>query len=86
MASSPPSSPPQRPMSGVFQAGRSQSRLSYTSKQGGGSRNSDDDGKPVVSVKVGMQLLSPLGGAGGHAMLTRYQHLSCANPSTAAID
>lgn len=44
-------------MSAVFQAGRSQSRLSYTSKQGGGSRNSDEDGKSAVSVKVGMQLL-----------------------------
>ena len=85
MASSPPSSPPQRPMSGAFQAGRSQSRLSYTSKQGGGSRNSDDDGKLTVSVKVGMQLLS-LVGAVGYAMLTLYHHPSCANPSTAATD
>ena len=85
MASSPPSSPPPpRPMSGVLQAGRSQSRLSYTSKQGGGSRNSDEDGKPAVSVKVGMQLLSSVGMV-GHAMLTLY-HLSCANPSTAAAD
>ena len=85
MASSPPSSPtPQRPMSGVFQAGRSQSRLSYTSKQGGGSRYSDEDAKPAVLVKVGMQLLSSVGVV-AHPMLTRY-HLSGANPSTTAAN
>ena len=27
--------------------------MSINSKQGGGSRNSDEDGKPAVSVKVG---------------------------------
>lgn len=53
MASSPPASPPARPMSAVFQAGRSNSRMSIASKQGGGSRTSDEDGKPAVSVKVG---------------------------------
>ena len=40
-------------MSAVFQAGRSNSRMSVASKQGGGSRASDEDGKPTVSVKVG---------------------------------
>ena len=53
MANSPPASPPPaRPMSGVFQAGRSSSRMSISTKQGGGSRASDEDSK--TSVKVGM--------------------------------
>ena len=60
MASSPPSSPSPRPMSGVLQAGRSLSRMSYTSKQGGGSRNSDEDARPSVLVKVGRQRLVPV--------------------------
>lgn len=59
MASSPPASPPPaRPMSAMLQAGRSQSRLSVSSKLGGGSRASDEDGKPAVSVKVGMSTAS----------------------------
>lgn len=53
MATSPPASPPPaRPMSALFGAGRSASRMSVSSKQGGGSRASDEDGK--TSVKVGM--------------------------------
>jgi len=55
MASSPPESPsglPQRPMSVVMKPPRSSSRMSMTSKAGGGSRASDEDGK--TSVKVGM--------------------------------
>ena len=51
MASPPSSPPPVRPRSGIFQAGRSASRMSVNSKQGGGSRASDEDGK--TSVKVG---------------------------------
>lgn len=35
--------------------------MSYTSKQGGGSRNSDEDGRPPVSVKVGTRLLMSVG-------------------------
>jgi len=59
MASSPPASPPPaRPMSAIFQAGRSNSRMSIGSKQGGGSRASDEDGKPAVSVKVGRSLMT----------------------------
>lgn len=58
--------------------------MSYTSKQGGGSRNSDDDGRPSVSVKVGMRLLVPVVVL-DHVMLIWY-HLSCANPPTAATD
>ncbi|KAK4691083.1 hypothetical protein P7C71_g5843, partial [Lecanoromycetidae sp. Uapishka_2] len=61
MASSPPASPPPaRPMSAIFQAGRSQSRMSVSSKQGGGSRASDEDGKPTVSVKVAVRVRPPL--------------------------
>ena len=55
MASSPPESPsglPQRPMSAMMKPPRSSSRMSMTSKAGGGSRASDEDGK--TSVKVGM--------------------------------
>ena len=55
MASSPPISPlgpPQRPLSGMIRTPRSTSRLSMSSKQGGGSRASDDEVK--TSVKVGM--------------------------------
>ena len=52
MASPPASPPPARPMSAIFQPGRSSSRMSISSKQGGGSRASDEDGK--TSVKVGM--------------------------------
>jgi hypothetical protein len=52
MASSPPTSPPgvpRRPMSAMH---RSTSRMSVNSKQGGGSRTSDEDGSRT-SVKVG---------------------------------
>lgn len=54
MASSPPGSPasvPARPMSVMIRPARSQSRMSLSSKVGGGSRASDEDGK--TSVKVG---------------------------------
>lgn len=34
--------------------------MSYTSKQGGGSRNSDEDGRPAVSVKVAVRIRPPL--------------------------
>ncbi|CAF9939151.1 MAG: hypothetical protein ALECFALPRED_007995 [Alectoria fallacina] len=61
MASSPPSSPPPaRPMSAILQPGRSQSRMSYSSKQGGGSRNSDEDGRIAVAVKVAVRIRPPL--------------------------
>lgn len=56
--------------------------MSYTSKQGGGSRNSDEDARSVVSVKVGMQLQIPVALV-NHAMLILY-YGSCANPPTAA--
>ncbi|KAF4998192.1 hypothetical protein FDECE_11869 [Fusarium decemcellulare] len=56
MASSPPASPggiPQRPMSAIARAQpRSTSRLSMTSKQGGGSRASDEDSRTAVKVAV----------------------------------
>ena len=58
--------------------------MSYTSKQGGGSRNSDDDARPTVSVKVGMQLLMSMT-MEDDAMLMLSYH-SCANPSTVATD
>ncbi|KAL1959124.1 hypothetical protein VTO42DRAFT_2911 [Malbranchea cinnamomea] len=53
MASSPPGSPaPQRPMSAMIRPPRSNSRMSISSKQGGGSRASDEDGKTAVKVAV----------------------------------
>ncbi|KAI9780571.1 MAG: hypothetical protein M1816_002821 [Peltula sp. TS41687] len=61
MASSPPSSPagrPQRPLSALLQARRSSSRISVSSKQGGGSRASDEEGK--TSVKVAIRIRPPL--------------------------
>ncbi|KAH0545595.1 hypothetical protein FGG08_000426 [Glutinoglossum americanum] len=54
MASSPPGSPPggpQRPMSAMFRPPRSSSRMSTSSKIGGGSRASDEDGKTSVKEK-----------------------------------
>ncbi|PKS05606.1 hypothetical protein jhhlp_008124 [Lomentospora prolificans] len=56
MASSPPASPgslPPRPLSAMVRpAPRSNSRLSMTSKAGGGSRASDDDSRTAVKVAV----------------------------------
>ncbi|KAI9828082.1 MAG: hypothetical protein M1832_003609 [Thelocarpon impressellum] len=62
MASSPPlspSGPPPRPVSAMVRpAARSLSRMSVSSKHGGGSRASDDDGK--TSVKVAVRVRPPL--------------------------
>ncbi|KAM0428547.1 hypothetical protein ACHAPT_006907 [Fusarium lateritium] len=55
MASSPPTSPGgiQRPLSAIARAApRSTSRLSMTSKTGGGSRASDEDSRTAVKVAV----------------------------------
>ncbi|KAF7125476.1 hypothetical protein CNMCM5793_001715 [Aspergillus hiratsukae] len=57
MTVSPPVSPttattPQRPFSGIMRTPRSNSRLSMSSKIGGGSRASDEDGKTAVKVAV----------------------------------
>ncbi|OLN92095.1 Kinesin-like protein KIF21B [Colletotrichum chlorophyti] len=57
MASSPPASPgnntPQRPMSTMVRpTPRSNSRLSMTSKHGGGSKASDEDSRTAVKVAV----------------------------------
>ncbi|KAH6999558.1 hypothetical protein EDB80DRAFT_883902 [Ilyonectria destructans] len=58
MASSPPASPgghlPQRPLSAIASrtAPRSNSRMSTTSKTGGGSRASDDESRTAVKVVV----------------------------------
>ncbi|KAK3955550.1 putative kinesin [Pseudoneurospora amorphoporcata] len=62
---SPPNSPggsslPQRPMSAMVRpAPRSSSRMSITSKTGGGSRASDDDVK--TAVRVAVRVRPPLG-------------------------
>ncbi|KAK9778876.1 hypothetical protein SCAR479_04112 [Seiridium cardinale] len=62
MASSPPSSPgmmPPRPMSAMVKPSpRSTSRLSMSSKAGGGSRASDEDGR--TAVKVAIRVRPPL--------------------------
>ncbi|PGH00332.1 hypothetical protein AJ80_09187 [Polytolypa hystricis UAMH7299] len=57
MTNSPPGSPtpavgPQRPMSAMIRPPRSNSRMSMSSKHGGGSRASDEDGKTAVKVAV----------------------------------
>ncbi|KAE8349760.1 hypothetical protein BDV28DRAFT_54767 [Aspergillus coremiiformis] len=55
MTASPPGSPtgvPQRSFSGIMRTSRSTSRLSMSSKHGGGSRASDEDGKTAVKVAV----------------------------------
>ncbi|KAJ4367297.1 hypothetical protein N0V83_006878 [Neocucurbitaria cava] len=55
MTTSPPGSPANgvpRPMSAMIRSNRSSSRLSMSSKHGGGSRASDEDSK--TAVKVGM--------------------------------
>ncbi|KAE8386736.1 hypothetical protein BDV23DRAFT_138812 [Aspergillus alliaceus] len=55
MTASPPGSPtaaPQRPFSGILRTPRSNSRMSMSSKHGGGSRASDEDGKTAVKVAV----------------------------------
>ncbi|KAK5632539.1 hypothetical protein RRF57_008253 [Xylaria bambusicola] len=61
MAASPPGSPvPARPMSAMVKPSpRSNSRLSMTSKAGGGSRASDDDGGRTA-VKVAVRVRPPL--------------------------
>ncbi|KAI1311821.1 hypothetical protein F5Y03DRAFT_342483 [Xylaria venustula] len=61
MAASPPASPlPARPMSAMVKPSpRSNSRLSMTSKAGGGSRASDEDGGRTA-VKVAVRVRPPL--------------------------
>ncbi|KAI0427007.1 hypothetical protein F5Y09DRAFT_45250 [Xylaria sp. FL1042] len=61
MAASPPGSPlPARPMSAMVKPSpRSNSRLSMTSKAGGGSRASDEDGGRTA-VKVAVRVRPPL--------------------------
>ncbi|KAI1431527.1 hypothetical protein GGR50DRAFT_697925 [Xylaria sp. CBS 124048] len=65
MATSPPGSPsvksgPSRPMSAMMKSsGRSNSRMSMTSKAGGGSRASDEDGGRTA-VKVAVRVRPPL--------------------------
>ncbi|KAL3421460.1 kinesin family protein [Phlyctema vagabunda] len=61
MASSPPGSPSgisSRPVSAMMRPARTGSRMSMTSKAGGGSRASDEDGK--TSVKVAVRVRPPL--------------------------
>ena len=58
--------------------------MSYSSKQGGGSRNSDEDGRIAVAVKVGMRPWITLGLAGEAVLILC--SCSCANPSTAATE
>ena len=84
MSFSPPGSPPPptRPLSGVFQTGRSSSRLSISSKQGGGSRASDEDGKTSVKVGEWKQLVgNTIGIAGIHVLMRMLVTASCQSPS-----
>ncbi|KAH3979859.1 hypothetical protein HBI56_143350 [Parastagonospora nodorum] len=92
---SPPASPPtgggiQRPMSVMLQrTGRSSSRLSMSSKMGGGSRASDEDGSKTA-VKVAVRVRPPLkpGDPGFELIPQRFRAPTChvTSPSSLAVD
>ncbi|KAL5120300.1 hypothetical protein ACEQ8H_001858 [Pleosporales sp. CAS-2024a] len=92
---SPPTSPPtggamQRPLSAMIQRNpRSSSRLSMTSKLGGGSRASDDDGSKTA-VRVAVRVRPPLkpGDPGFELIPQRFRAPTChvTSPSSLAVD
>ncbi|KAI9847649.1 MAG: hypothetical protein M1838_000825 [Thelocarpon superellum] len=92
MASSPPTSPsglPQRPMSAMIRPPpRSQSRTSVSSKHGGGSRASDEDGR--TSVKVAVRVRPPLKSTdpGFELIPQRFQRsmVQVTSPTSLAVD
>ncbi|KAI9873027.1 MAG: hypothetical protein M1830_000921 [Pleopsidium flavum] len=91
MASSPPASPsglPQRPVSAMIRAPRSSSRMSMSSKQGGGSRASDEDVK--TSVQVAVRVRPPLNSTdpGFDLIPQRFQRsmVQVTSPTSLAVD
>ncbi|KAH8727526.1 hypothetical protein GQ44DRAFT_610979 [Phaeosphaeriaceae sp. PMI808] len=92
-AVSPPASPPSvgmpRPMSAIIHSNRSSSRLSMSSKQGGGSRASDDESSKTA-VKVAVRVRPPLkpGDPGFELIPQRFRAPSChvTSPSSLAVD
>ncbi|RAK99534.1 kinesin family protein [Aspergillus ibericus CBS 121593] len=91
MTGSQPESPtdaPQRPFSGIMRTPRSNSRLSMSSKHGGGSRASDEDGK--TAVKVAVRVRPPLkpDDPGYELVPQRFQRpmVHVMNPTSVAID
>ena len=60
--------------------------MSVSSKQGGGSRASDEDGKPTVSVKVGRSSLIAIVASWLSIALLMWKDYSCAyTPPTSTI-
>ncbi|BCS11830.1 kinesin family protein [Aspergillus luchuensis IFO 4308] len=91
MTGSQPESPadaPQRPFSGIMRTPRSTSRLSMSSRHGGGSRASDEDGK--TAVKVAVRVRPPLKPTdpGYELVPQRFQRpmVHVTNPTSVAID
>ncbi|KAG9239172.1 putative chromosome-associated kinesin KIF4B [Amylocarpus encephaloides] len=91
MAGSPPESPagvPSRPVSAMMRPPRTNSRMSMTSKAGGGSRASDEDGK--TSVKVAVRVRPPLKSTdpGFDLIPQRFQRsmVQVTSPTSLAID
>ncbi|PYH90607.1 kinesin family protein [Aspergillus ellipticus CBS 707.79] len=92
MTGSPPGSPApgasQRPISAIMRTPRSTSRLSMSSKHGGGSRASDEDGK--TAVKVAVRVRPPLKSTdpGYELVPQRFQRsmVHVMNPTSVAID
>ncbi|ORY15551.1 hypothetical protein BCR34DRAFT_598298 [Clohesyomyces aquaticus] len=88
---SPPGSPAggiQRPMSAMIRPNRSSSRMSMSSKHGGGSRASDEDSK--TAVKVAVRVRPPLqpSDPGYDLVPQRFRGATChvTSPSSLAID
>ncbi|KAF2463316.1 kinesin [Lindgomyces ingoldianus] len=87
---SPPGSPAgiQRPLSAMIRSNRSSSRMSMSSKHGGGSRASDEDSK--TAVKVAVRVRPPLqpGDPGFDLVPTRFRGATCqvTSPSSLAVD
>ncbi|KAL6706774.1 hypothetical protein ACN47E_005110 [Coniothyrium glycines] len=91
MSTSPPTSPVNgvtRPMSAMIRSNRSSSRLSMSSKHGGGSRASDEDGKTAVKVAVRVRPPLKAGDPGYELIPQRFRAATChvTSPSSLAVD
>ncbi|KAF1841166.1 kinesin-domain-containing protein [Cucurbitaria berberidis CBS 394.84] len=91
MTTSPPTSPANgvpRPMSAMIRPNRSSSRLSMSSKQGGGSRASDEDSKTAVKVAVRVRPPLKTGEPGYDLIPQRFRGATChvTSPSSLAVD
>ncbi|CAO2650758.1 Nn.00g020500.m01.CDS01 [Neocucurbitaria sp. VM-36] len=91
MTTSPPGSPANgvpRPMSAMIRSNRSSSRLSMSSKHGGGSRASDEDSKTAVKVAVRVRPPLKSGEPGFELIPQRFRGATChvTSPSSLAVD